>query len=166
MFFDDAILPKGMIQYIDARKNCEDIAINVMVAKFLVDVGQRQAAALAVRPRREVRNMEYTTAKTKSKLVVCSYCNYYIINNGETDGSKILVCLYMSARHERKRECLIYYYMSYVVWYMDCIYAALYLHAFVEHHAASFYELKFKSRIVGTVGYKFTHKLRMLIIIA
>lgn len=67
MFYDDTILPKGMIQYIDARRNCEDIAINVMVAKFLVDVGQRQAAALAVRPRREVRNMEHTATKTKSE---------------------------------------------------------------------------------------------------
>ena len=72
MFFDDSILPKGMIEYIDERKNCEDIALNVMVAKFLADVGQGQAAALAIRPRREVRNMEYTAAKTKSESVVCS----------------------------------------------------------------------------------------------
>lgn len=72
MFFDDHILPKGMIQYIDERKNCEDIAINIMVARFLFDVGQRQAAALAIRPRREVRNMEHNTAKKNSETIVYS----------------------------------------------------------------------------------------------
>ena len=74
MFFDEHVLPKGMIQYIDKRKNCEDIAMNVMVARFLFDMGQRQAAALAVRPRREVRNMEHSNkTKTNSEsTIVCS----------------------------------------------------------------------------------------------
>ena len=58
MFFDDSILPKGMIEYIDERKNYEDIGINVMVAKFLQDLGHDQAAALAVKPRQEVINLE------------------------------------------------------------------------------------------------------------
>ena len=59
MFFDDNVLPKGMIDYIDKRKNCEDIALNVMVAKFLDDLGKTQAAALALKPKREIRNMDH-----------------------------------------------------------------------------------------------------------
>ena len=66
MFFDDDVLPKGMIEYIDERKNCEDIGINVMVAKFLMDLGQRQAAALAIKARRGIKNMEGSTKKSES----------------------------------------------------------------------------------------------------
>ena len=58
MFFDQRILPKGMIDYIDERRNCEDIGINIMVAKFLQDLDYRQAACLAVKPKREVKNLE------------------------------------------------------------------------------------------------------------
>ena len=61
MFFDDNILPKGMIDYIDQRKNCEDIGINVMVTKFLQDLGHSHSAALAVKPSQEIRNMEKMT---------------------------------------------------------------------------------------------------------
>ncbi len=97
MFFDDTILPEGMIQYIDSRKNCEDIAVNVMVAKFLMDIGQRQAAALAVTPRREVRNMENTASKTRSESVVCSLSNYFTTpyTMGETDVVKYLFVVHV-----------------------------------------------------------------------
>ena len=65
MFFDDNVLPRGMIDYIDERKNCEDIAMNVMVTKFLLDLGHNHAAALAVKPSREIWNME--------KMTKCEY---------------------------------------------------------------------------------------------
>ena len=60
MFFDHTILPHGMIDYIEKRKNCEDIAINIMVAKFLKDTHHGYASALAVKPKREVRNMDHS----------------------------------------------------------------------------------------------------------
>lgn len=68
MFFDEKVLPKGIIEYIDERKNCEDIAINVMVAKFLWDTGLRQPAALAVKPRREIKNLERSSRKSESTV--------------------------------------------------------------------------------------------------
>ena len=76
MFFDSNVLPKGMIDYIDKIKNCEDIALNIMVAKFLDDLGKTQAAALALKPKREVRNMDHSMIEGSKKsglsITVCT----------------------------------------------------------------------------------------------
>ena len=64
MFFDQKIIPQEMIEYIDERKNCEDIAMNVMVGKFLQDCGRSQPAALAVKPKREIRNLEHSNTQS------------------------------------------------------------------------------------------------------
>ena len=68
MFFDGNVLPKGIIDYIDKIKNCEDIALNIMVAKFLDDLGKTQPAALALKPKREIRNMDHTMNEGSKKL--------------------------------------------------------------------------------------------------
>jgi len=64
MFFDKEVLPKGMIEYIDRIKNCEDIGMNVMVTNFLATVSWPQSSALSAVPHGSVQNMEAQTRKT------------------------------------------------------------------------------------------------------
>jgi len=61
MFFDKEVLPKGMIEYIDRIKNCEDIGMNVMVTNFLATVSWPQSSALSAVPHGSVQNMEAQT---------------------------------------------------------------------------------------------------------
>ena len=64
MFFDKEVLPKGMIEYIDRIKNCEDIGMNVMVTNFLATVSWPQSSALSAVPHGSVQNMEAQTRKS------------------------------------------------------------------------------------------------------
>ena len=62
MFHDPRILPRSIIDYIDNLMNCEDLAMCVMVAKFLEDIHQPQCAALSVQPQGNIANLERMTS--------------------------------------------------------------------------------------------------------
>lgn len=63
MFFDPRVLPKAMFDYVDKGRNCEDLAMNVMATKFLEDVSWHQPAALAYKPKGQIKNMEAVACK-------------------------------------------------------------------------------------------------------
>ena len=58
MFHDPNILPGQMFQYIDKGMNCEDIGMNMMVAKFLTDVNMPQPCLLTVKMKGKIINLE------------------------------------------------------------------------------------------------------------
>ena len=58
MFHDPRFLPRTTIDYIDHMMNCEDLAMCVMVAKFLEDIQQPQCAVLSVQPQGKISNLE------------------------------------------------------------------------------------------------------------
>lgn len=49
MYFDPNMLPHKALEYVEQRKNCEDILMSVMVTKFLKDTGRSQCGVLAVK---------------------------------------------------------------------------------------------------------------------
>ena len=67
MFHDPRILPKTTIDYIDHMMNCEDLAICVMVAKFLEDIHQPQSAVLSVQTQGKITNMEMMSTGKSSR---------------------------------------------------------------------------------------------------
>ena len=58
MFHDANVLPRKMFDYIDKEMNCEDIGINMMVAKFLTDVNVPQPCLLSVKYKGQITNLE------------------------------------------------------------------------------------------------------------
>ena len=58
MYFDPAILPHGIFEYVNNNMNCEDLSMNIMVTKFLEDVSWQQPGALAVKPVGKIQNLE------------------------------------------------------------------------------------------------------------
>ena len=58
MYFDPEVLPQGIFEYINNVMNCDDIALSIMITKFLEDVSWKQTAALAVKPNGEIHNLE------------------------------------------------------------------------------------------------------------
>ena len=58
MYFDPDVLPKGIFDYINNITNCDDIALSIMVTKFLEDVSWKQTAALLVKNIGEIQNWE------------------------------------------------------------------------------------------------------------
>ena len=63
MYHDPTVLPRKMFDYIDEKMNCEDIGINMMVAKFLMDVNMPQASVLAVKNKGKIINLEGQSGK-------------------------------------------------------------------------------------------------------
>ena len=61
--FHSPYLPRDIVAYVDKEMNCEDIAICVMVAKFLQDVSWPQSAVLSVKPKTPLRNLEAMTGE-------------------------------------------------------------------------------------------------------
>ncbi len=57
IYFDSLMAPPGIIDYVEERKNCEDILMSVTVTKFLNDIGWKQCGALAVKAM-DIRNLE------------------------------------------------------------------------------------------------------------
>ncbi len=58
MYFDPNVLPQGLFEYINNVRNCDDIALSIMVTKFLEDVSLKQTAALPVKNIGEIQNWE------------------------------------------------------------------------------------------------------------
>ena len=58
MYFDEEVLPQGIFKYVNNVMNCDDLALSIMVTKFLEDVSWQQAAALAVKPIGTIQNLE------------------------------------------------------------------------------------------------------------
>lgn len=73
MYHDPEILPKGMIEYIDQVRNCEDIGMNVMVTKFLEDVSWPQCSALSVVAHGKVKNLQ---AEARKSIFTCRFVVY------------------------------------------------------------------------------------------
>ena len=73
MFHDSRFLPRTTIDYIDQLMNCEDLAICVMVGKFLEDIHQPQCAVLAVKTQGKITNMEAMSTGKSS----CTYDVYF-----------------------------------------------------------------------------------------
>ena len=68
MYHDPEILPKGMIEYINQVRNCEDIGMNVMVTKFLEDVSWTQCSALSVVAHGKIKNLQADARKHASQF--------------------------------------------------------------------------------------------------
>ena len=75
MYFDTNFVPEKVLDYINARMNCEDIWFNIMVSKFLGDVSWKQPGALVVNPIKGIKNLAVKA------------CEYYI-------GVETLFCAY------------------------------------------------------------------------
>ena len=63
MYFDPNVLPQGVFEYINDVMNCDDIALSIMVTKFLEDVSWKQTAALPVKLVGEIHNWENKACK-------------------------------------------------------------------------------------------------------
>ena len=63
MYFDINVVPVEVLDYIDARMNCEDIWFNIMVSKFLGEVSWKQPGALVVNPIERIENLEAKACK-------------------------------------------------------------------------------------------------------
>ena len=75
MFHDPRILPRTTIDYVDHMMNCEDLAMCVMVAKFLEDIHQPQCAVLSVQAQGKITNLEnMSTGKSSCTYVAYSVC--------------------------------------------------------------------------------------------
>ena len=74
MFHDPRILPRTTIDYIDHLMNCEDLAMCVVVGKFLEDIHQPQCAVLFVQAQRKITNMEMmSTGKSSCMYMLCVF---------------------------------------------------------------------------------------------
>lgn len=58
MFFDPLIVPSGVLQFIDEKRNCEDIMLSVLVTKFLQDISWPQCGVLVVKPSFRISNLD------------------------------------------------------------------------------------------------------------
>ena len=58
MYSDPEVLPRGIFEYVNNVMNCDDIALSIMVTKFLEDVSWKQSAALPVKLKGEIHNWE------------------------------------------------------------------------------------------------------------
>ena len=74
MFHDPRFLPRTTIDYIDHVMNCEDLAMCVMVAKFLEDIHQPQCAVLSVEAQRKIDNLELMSTGKSIKLYMYVVC--------------------------------------------------------------------------------------------
>ena len=63
MYFDPNVLPQGVFEYINNVMNYDDIALSIMVTKFLEDVSWKQTAALPVKLVGEIHNWENKACK-------------------------------------------------------------------------------------------------------
>ena len=63
MYFDPLMFPPGIIEYVDQKRNCEDILMSILVTKFLHDIGRPQCGALAVHASEGIRNLEDEACK-------------------------------------------------------------------------------------------------------
>ena len=60
--FHSWYMPNKVIQHIDSNMNCEDIAMCILVAKFLGDISWKQSAVLSVKPKIPLKNLEANTS--------------------------------------------------------------------------------------------------------
>ena len=58
LFNSPIFTPTEVLNYIDKEMNCDDIAINFVVSKFLELVTWPQASALLVIPKHKIKNLE------------------------------------------------------------------------------------------------------------
>lgn len=49
MYFDPLVVPRNLLDYVNEKKNCEDILMSIMVTKFLNDMHRPQCGVLAVK---------------------------------------------------------------------------------------------------------------------
>lgn len=59
MMFDEDIIAKELIAYIDQIMNCDDILVSVMVTKFLTDCGWSQSGGLSLEASAMIKNLEH-----------------------------------------------------------------------------------------------------------
>ena len=65
MFNDSDEVPKSVHKLVDRTQNCDDIAMNVMVAHHLTRVDRPQSSGLYVKPK-NIWNIEKETSKLAS----------------------------------------------------------------------------------------------------
>ncbi len=73
MFSDHDVLPRSIFEYIDEIMNCDDLAICVMVTKFLKDVSWPQAGVLVVVPTVKIKNLDKKGGHVVQQMLAC-YC--------------------------------------------------------------------------------------------
>ena len=64
LFNSPEFTPPQVLEYIDKEMNCDDIAINFVVSKFLKDVSWPQSSALAVTPKHRIKNLAGQSGKS------------------------------------------------------------------------------------------------------
>ena len=58
MFFDPEMVPRDLLDYTDAKFNCEDILFSMMVTKFVQDANLAWSGGLCVEPRKKIRILD------------------------------------------------------------------------------------------------------------
>lgn len=58
MYNDPRVLPRSLFEYIDEIMNCDDLAMSVMVTKFLREVSWPQCGVLAIVPEVKIQNLQ------------------------------------------------------------------------------------------------------------
>ena len=83
LFNSPAFTPPEVLEYIDKEMNCDDIAINFVVSKFLLKVSWPQSSALAVVPRHPIKNLELKSGNIwymyRNFLLLCHFIYMYYL---------------------------------------------------------------------------------------
>ena len=58
LFNSPQFTPPEVLDYIDREMNCDDIALNFVVSKFLEEVSWPQSSGLLVTPRHPIKNLQ------------------------------------------------------------------------------------------------------------
>ena len=70
LFNSPIFTPRAVLNYIDKEMNCDDIAINFVVSKFLELVAWPQASGLLVIPKHKITNLEKSSGLLADSLQI------------------------------------------------------------------------------------------------
>ena len=66
LYFDPDMIPKSILDYVNAEMNCEDILLSVVVTKFLQDIGRSQSGVVTVEERKTIEILDTDKCKLGS----------------------------------------------------------------------------------------------------